>query len=156
MRGGEDPCEVFAQPPPVLDPAEGLDMPGAGQQPELLGFAGGLEEGDAVVGRNHPVGLALDDQDRQRGKRGDPLDRPIAIVDGQAEQPLQRPGRPEARELLPGERAIAGERALDDQGANLGPVRGAGEAGDGDGTAQALAEHHDPVRIDLGHGEERL
>jgi hypothetical protein len=120
MRGGEDPCEVFAQPPPVLDPAEGLDMPGAGQQPELLGFAGGLEEGDAVVGRNHPVGLALDDQDRQRGKRGDPLDRPIAIVDGQAEQPLQRPGRPEARELLPGERAIADERALDDQGADAG------------------------------------
>jgi hypothetical protein len=120
MRGGEDPCEVFAQPPPVLDPAEGLDMPGAGQQPELLGRTGGLEQGDPVVGWNHPVGLALDDQDRQRRELGDPRERPVAIIDGQAERSLQQPGRPEARELLPGERAIADERALDDQGADAG------------------------------------
>ena len=109
-----------------------------------------------MVRRDHLVGFPLNDQDRQRRQRADPVERPVAVVDGQAERPLQRPGRPEVRELLARERAVAGERALDDQRADVAPVGRCGEAGDRDRAAEALAEHHDPLRIDLGHGEQRL
>ena len=130
-------------------------MGGSWNEPQLFRFARRRVKRLGMLGRNHSVDQAVDDEDRHRADPTDRLQRLVLVVDGQRERPLQRPGKPEPGQLLACNPAIAGKGTLGHQRLNTVPIRRPGQRRDGYGATQALPEDHDPVGIDLRDGEDR-
>jgi hypothetical protein len=128
---------------------------GALDQQERLRLGRGLEQGLRMMQRHDRVLFALDDEDGHRRERPDVVDGAIVVVDRERERPLERPGEPEAAELLLGELAVARGRALDHERPDPVFVSGALKRRDGERAAEALAEDGNAPGIDLWHREQR-
>src|SRR5687767_12269461 len=114
----EKPGQPLAQVPV----AHRLDVADLGHNPELLRFARSLVQALRMVRRHHQVLLAVNEKHRDRRKRLDRRGRRIVVLHRQAREPLERPGEEESGKLLARDQAIVGKRAVQNDGANAGPV----------------------------------
>jgi hypothetical protein len=111
---------------------------------ELLGFAGSCKQRAPFGNRHDRVVGTAEEQDRHRCERGDGMGRAMCV--GQ-QQPRNRIGPCRSAEDLVAHADVVGERAVDSK-STYATGATCGQCCHCTGTAEALAEHDDAVRID--------
>src|SRR6266566_2000528 len=132
---------------------ERLDMPAAGNYPEFFWLARGRKEPLAVLERDDCIAVTVYQEQRNRCVLAHRRDRAEGVGNGPRQRPLQRPGEPNAGELLARDVTMARKRAFRHHGTNVIPVPRVRGVVNGGGGTETLPEHDDRFRIDSRTGE---
>src|SRR5262249_49013596 len=136
--------------------ARGLDVAGAGNDPQLLRLPRGVVETLPVVHRDSPVLVSVEYEEGYRADAGHRGERAETVVDGKERNPLERPRDPVIGELLLRDVDVVRDRALEDQRANPVAALRVGDVVRGERPAEALPVYHDARRVDVLAREQRF